>query len=168
MLEDNNISLRLLEESDLDFLYSIENDPLNKQYNEDFQYFSKDTLKKYIKNSTAGIEIFGQLRFVISLENKPIGLIDLFEYNSLLKQAGIGIFILDCFRNQQYGYKALNLLISYSWNNLDLLFLFANIKNKKIKIFSNQESSNFSNIINSNYLIYYDKTSYLKLYYLND
>ena len=47
-------------------------------------------------------------------------------------------------------------------------FLFANIKNKKVKIFSNQESSNFSNIINSNYLIYYDKTRYLKLYYLND
>ena len=50
MLDENNISLRLLKESDLDFLYSIENDPLNKQYNEDFQYFSKDTLKKYIKN----------------------------------------------------------------------------------------------------------------------
>ena len=146
MLEDNNISLRLLEESDLDFLYSIENDPLNKQYNEDFQYFSKDTLKKYIKNSTAGIEIFGQLRFVISLENKPIGLIDLFEYNSLLKQAGIGIFILDCFRNQQYGYKALNLLISYSWNNLDLLFLFANIKKDNMESLNLFTKSGFSYI----------------------
>lgn len=47
-------------------------------------------------------------------------------------------------------------------------FLFANIKNKKVKIFSNQESSNFSNIISSNCLVYYDKTKYLKLYYLND
>ena len=146
MLDENNISLRLLKESDLDFLYSIENDPLNKQYNEDFQYFSKDTLKKYIKNSTAGIEIFGQLRFVISLENKPIGLIDLFEYNSLLKQAGIGIFILDCFRNQQYGYKALNLLISYSWNNLDLLFLFANIKKDNMGSLNLFTKSGFSYI----------------------
>ena len=146
MLDENNISLRLLKESDLDFLYSIENDPLNKQYNEDFQYFSKDTLKKYIKNSTAGIEIFGQLRFVISLENKPIGLIDLFEYNSLLKQAGIGIFILDCFRNQQYGYKALNLLISYSWNNLDLLFLFANIKKDNMESLTLFTKSGFSYI----------------------
>jgi diamine N-acetyltransferase len=146
MLDENNISLRLLKESDLDFLYSIENDPLNKQYNEDFQYFSKDTLKKYIKNSTAGIEIFGQLRFVISLENKPIGLIDLFEYNSLLKQAGIGIFILDCFRNQQYGYKALNLLISYSWNNLDLLFLFANIKKDNMESLNLFTKSGFSYI----------------------
>jgi len=146
MLDEHNISLRLLKESDLDFLYSIENDPLNKQYNEDFQYFSKDTLKKYIKNSTAGIEIFGQLRFVISLENKPIGLIDLFEYNSLLKQAGIGIFILDCFRNQQYGYKALNLLISYSWNNLDLLFLFANIKKDNMESLNLFTKSGFSYI----------------------
>ena len=146
MLDENNISLRLLKESDLDFLYSIENNPLNKQYNEDFQYFSKDTLKKYIKNSTAGIEIFGQLRFVISLENKPIGLIDLFEYNSLLKQAGIGIFILDCFRNQQYGYKALNLLISYSWNNLDLLFLFANIKKDNMESLNLFTKSGFSYI----------------------
>lgn len=128
MLKDNNISLRLLEESDLNFLYSIENNPLNKKFNEESQYFSKDTLKKYINNSSAEIERFGQLRFVISLEKKPIGLIDLFEYNELLKQAGIGVFILDNFRSQQYGYRALKLLISYSWTNLDLLFLFANIK----------------------------------------
>ncbi|MGY8931393.1 MAG: GNAT family N-acetyltransferase [Flavobacteriales bacterium] len=146
MLEDNNISLRLLEESDLDFLYSIENDPSNKQFNEDSQYFSKHTLKKYIKNSTAGIEIFGQLRFVISLENKPIGLIDLFEYNALLKQAGIGIFILNSFRNQQYGYKALNLLISYSWNNLDLFFLFANIKKNNMLSLNLFTKSGFSYI----------------------
>ena len=52
----------------------------------------------------------------------------MFEYNELLKQAGIGVFILDNFRSQQYGYRALKLLISYSWTNLDLLFLFANIK----------------------------------------
>jgi len=128
MLKDNNISLRLLEESDLNFLYSIENNPLNKKFNEESQYFSKDTLRKYISNSNAEIERFGQLRFVITLEKKPIGLIDLFEYNELLKQAGIGVFILDKFRRQQYGHNALKLLISYSWDNLDLLFLFANIK----------------------------------------
>lgn len=59
--------------------------------------------------------------------------------------------------------------VDYDFSNLKRKsFLFANIKNKKVKIFSNQESSNFSNIINSNYLIYYDKTRYLKLYYLND
>ena len=70
MLKDNNISLRLLEESDLNFLYSIENNPLNKKFNEESQYFSKDTLRKYISNSSAEIERFGQLRFVISLEKK--------------------------------------------------------------------------------------------------
>jgi len=132
MLSDDSISLRLLEESDLDFLFSIENDPLNYQFNEESQYFSKNTLKKYISNSAAGIERFGQLRFVISLGNKPIGLIDLFDYNELLKQAGIGVFILDNFRSQQHGYKALKLLISYSWTNLDLLFLFANIKDNNM------------------------------------
>lgn len=132
MLKADNISLRLLIESDLNFLYSIENDPLNNQFTNQTNYFSKETLREYISNSNADISKYSQIRFVITLDNDPIGLIDLFEYNQLLQQAGIGIFISKDFRSNKYGAKALALLISYSWNSLDLLFLFANIKKENI------------------------------------
>ncbi len=47
-------------------------------------------------------------------------------------------------------------------------FLFGVIRNKNINILRNQESSNISNLLNSNCLIYYDRTKKLKIYKLDD
>lgn len=47
-------------------------------------------------------------------------------------------------------------------------FLFAKLKKNKIKIFKDQESSNIFNIINSNMLIYYNKTKNLKCINIDD
>ena len=72
------------------------------------------------------------------MNNKPIGLIDLFNYNPKRKNAGVGIIILEEFQNQNFGSKSLELLISYAWEKLDLLSLYANIKpsnQNSIKLF---------------------------------
>ena len=59
--------------------------------------------------------------------------------------------------------------IKYNYSTLPRkTFLFGFIQNKKIKIFKDQESSNLSNILYSNCLIYYDKTNELKVFKLND
>ena len=136
MLKEGNISLRLLRRDDLDFLYSIENNLANYQYNEESNYFSKETLSKYISNAGADIGVYNQLRFVISFKKKPIGLIDLFDYDRVSRKAGVSILVLEDFRSKKYGSKALALLISYSWNYLDLLSLFANIPEENIKSIS--------------------------------
>ena len=48
-------------------------------------------------------------------------------------------------------------------------FLFGFMKSdQNIKIFNNQESSNISNILKSNCLIYFNKTKKLRIYKLND
>ena len=48
-------------------------------------------------------------------------------------------------------------------------FLFGFLKdNQDLKIFNNQESSNISNILKANCLIYYNKTQKLKIYKIND
>ena len=79
--------------------------------------------------------------------------------------------IFNYYKGQTYlTHKKINIKdIDYDFSKLKRKsFLFADIVNKNIKIFSNQESSNFSNIINSNYLIYYDKTSNLRMFYIDD
>ena len=143
MLTDGNISLRFLRRDDLDFLYSIENDPTNYQYTKESNYFSKEILSKYISNASVDIGVYNQLRFVISFKKNPIGLIDLFDYDSDSRKAGISILVLEGFRSKQHGSKALDLLISYSWNSLDLLSLFANIKEENIKSISLFNKFNF-------------------------
>ena len=127
MLKSNQISLRLLEDNDLEFLYSIENNPDNKKYGSSNGYISKETLRAYIKNSGADISIYGQQRFVIVLNNISIGLIDLFDFDQINRSAFVGVIVINEYQNKNYGSKALELLISYSWNKLDLLSLYVNI-----------------------------------------
>jgi diamine N-acetyltransferase len=127
MLKSHQISLRLLEDNDLEFLYSIENNPDNKKYGSTNSYFSKKTLKDYIKNSGADISVYGQQRFVILLNNISIGLIDLFDFDQINRSAFVGVIVINEYQNKNYGSKALELLISYSWDKLDLLSLYANI-----------------------------------------
>ena len=50
MLKSHQISLRLLEDNDLEFLYSIENNPDNKKYGSSYGYLSKKTLKVFFGN----------------------------------------------------------------------------------------------------------------------
>jgi diamine N-acetyltransferase len=127
MLKSNQISLRLLEDNDLEFLYIIENNPDNKKYGSSNGYISKETLRAYIKNSGADISVYSQQRFVIVLNNISIGLIDLFDFDQINRSAFVGVIVINEFQNKNYGSKALELLISYSWNKLDLLSLYANI-----------------------------------------
>lgn len=139
MLEGENLKLRLLQLKDLDFLYSVENNKSYFKFSSHPQYYSKEELKEFISNSTDDITIYNQLRFVVDLNDKPIGLIDLFNYNPKRKNAGVGIIILEEFQNQNFGSKSLELLIAYAWEKLDLLSLYANIKpnnQNSIKLFN--------------------------------
>tara|TARA_B110001452_G_C15203777_1_gene417638 strand:+ start:121 stop:588 length:468 start_codon:yes stop_codon:yes gene_type:complete len=138
MLEFSNTSLRLLENTDLDFLFEIENNPKNKKFNKFIFTSSRQLLKDYIKNAQADISVYNQIRFVVENKNIQIGLIDLFEYDPEKKNAGVGIIINSEFRNKNFGSNALKIIIDYSFQKLDLIFLFANIKSENkhsIKLF---------------------------------
>ena len=57
MLKSHQISLRLLEDNDLEFLYSIENNPYNKKYGSSNGYLSKKTLKRLLRGKFNAFEI---------------------------------------------------------------------------------------------------------------
>ena len=138
MLEFSNTSLRLLENTDIDFLFEIENNPRNKKFNTFISTPSRQILKDYIKNAQADISVYNQIRFVVENKNIQSGLIDLFEYDPEKKNAGVGIIINSEFRNKNFGSNALKIIIDYSFQKLDLIFLFANIKSENkhsIKLF---------------------------------
>lgn len=59
--------------------------------------------------------------------------------------------------------------LNYNFNKLRRkTFLFALKDKGNFKIFKNQESSNLANILNSNYLLYFNQTKKVKAYRLND
>jgi diamine N-acetyltransferase len=127
-LSTENISLRALEPTDLDFLYELENDTSVWEVSNTVAPFSRYILQKYLDNAAADIYETRQLRFVIEAEKHgAAGAIDLFDFDPQHLRAGVGISILAGFRKKKYGSEALTLLKTYAGDFLNLHQLYCSI-----------------------------------------
>jgi diamine N-acetyltransferase len=129
-LTGKNIFLRALEPDDLEFIYTIENDETIWEVSSTQTPYSKFLIKQYLENAHLDIYEAKQLRLAICKKDnfESIGLIDLFDFDARNKRAGIGIIIQEeTNRNNGFGREALSLLIDYSFKQLQLHQLFANI-----------------------------------------
>lgn len=139
MLQGTNIKLRALEPEDLDFLFTTENNQDFWEVSGTVHPFSKHILKQYISNAHQSIYEAQQLRFIIDVDKTPVGMVDLFDFDPNNNRAGIGIIILPKYGNKGYASEALDLLITYSFNILQLHQLYANIttdNTRSIQLFS--------------------------------
>jgi diamine N-acetyltransferase len=129
-LKGTNIFLRALEPEDLEFVHSIENDEAMWNVSNTQTPYSKFLIRQYLENAHQDIYEAKQLRLAICKNNcqEAIGLIDLFDYDPRNNRAGIGIVIQNTNeRSKGYGAESLELLINYSFNQLNLHQLYANI-----------------------------------------
>lgn len=129
-LKGININLRALEPEDLEFVYQIENDESIWEVSNTQTPYSKFLIRQYLENAHQDIYEAKQLRLAICKNDskKAIGLIDLFEFDPKNNRAGIGILIQnEVDRTKGFGKEALELLINYSFNQLQLHQLYANI-----------------------------------------
>ena len=137
-----HIKLRALEPEDLEALYQWENNSANWEVSGTLVPYSKYILDQYLASAHQDIYTLKQLRMMIVKNNaieKPIGCIDLFDYEPKNKRAGAGILIGEANeRGLGYGFEAMQLLISYATEVLDLHQLYANIlkeNNASLKLF---------------------------------
>lgn len=140
LLENELIKLRALESSDLDLLFSIENDSRFWEVSSTLVPFSRELLRKYLNNAHQDIYAAKQLRLVITSkpDNIIIGLIDLFDYNPQHERAGVGILLLAKYQGHGFAKSALDIFLNYSFQHLDLNQLYANIpvdNEKSLKLF---------------------------------
>ena len=142
------IHLRALEPEDLDFLYTIENNESFWEVSSTQTPFSRFILEQYIVNSHQDIFEAKQLRLIIvdNITNISVGMIDLFEFNPLHKRAGIGILIIESEQHKGFASEAIELLINYSFNQLNLHQLFANITVDNTKSLELFKKLNFKKI----------------------
>lgn len=129
-LRGKKIFLRALEPEDLVFIYTVENDESIWHFSNTNTPYSKFLIHQYLENAHQDIYEAKQLRLAICLNetSQTVGLIDLFEFDPKNNRAGIGIVIHnESDRNNGVGKEALQLLINYSFNQLQLHQLFANI-----------------------------------------
>ena len=129
-LKGQNIFLRALEPRDLDFIFEVENNVDVWEMSGTQTPYSKFLIAQYLENAHQDIFEAKQLRLAICRNDaeKPVGLIDLFEYDPQNNRAGIGILIQnEEDRNNGLGSEALKILIDYAFYHLNLHQLYANI-----------------------------------------
>lgn len=129
MLSSERIFLRPLEAEDLDFLYALENDPSIWGVSDTLAPVSRHLLRQYLDNASADVYAVRQLRLVIceSATRTPVGTLDIFEVDPMHQRAGVGITILQAFRQQGFAKTALELLVPYAREVLRLHQIYCTI-----------------------------------------
>jgi len=153
MLVSAEIKLRSLEDTDLDFLFSLENDKSLWAVSGTTEPFSLVQLANYISHAKQDIAIAEQFRFVIDWQGKAIGCIDLYEYNFKRQNAGVGIVILKEYRRKGFARQALTLLIKYAWEKLDLKQLHTGIFSDNKASLALFQSVGFEIVRQNNYML---------------
>ena len=130
-LAGENIRLRALEPEDLEILYRWENNTSNWEVSGTLAPYSKYILDQYLASSHQDLYTVKQLRLMI-VKNEgtdaPIGCIDLFDFDPKNKKAGAGILIgSEEDRAKGYGFEAMQILLQYAIQTLDLHQVYANI-----------------------------------------
>jgi diamine N-acetyltransferase len=139
MLKGQHIYLRGIEIDDLSFLSDIENNPDNWIISDTLIPFSDSSLKAYILSSR-DLTSDKQVRFIVckNESDKPIGAVDIFEYDPVHRKAGVGILINEDERKKGFANQALKIIIEYAFNFLSLHQLWANIQQantQSVKLF---------------------------------
>ncbi len=132
MLQNQDIQLRAIEPSDLDFIYKLENDTEVWRVGNTLIPYSKFQIEQYVLNTQHDLFSERQLRLMLDkvtpgMKNVPIGALDLYDFDPYHKRAGIGIIIIPEEREKGFAREALTLLKKYCFEILDLHQLYCSI-----------------------------------------
>ncbi len=130
MLIGKHIFLRKLQTTDVDAILKWENNAENWNVSGTTKPFTHSDIESFV-NGQHDLQLNEQIRYVICLNasKTPIGTIDLFEFNGQTKTVGIGVLIAEkAHRNKGYASEAIELIIDYCRNELNLVNLFCNIQ----------------------------------------
>jgi diamine N-acetyltransferase len=128
-IQNEHIYLRALEPSDLELLYSCENNRAIWQVSNTVSPYSKDVLHQYLNNAHLDIYTTKQLRLIICLHNSNqcVGTIDLFDFEPTHARIGIGVLIFENYKNNGFATQAVLLTKQYVFNHLLVNQLYCNI-----------------------------------------
>ncbi|MFD2890916.1 GNAT family N-acetyltransferase [Flavobacterium chuncheonense] len=124
------IYLRALEPEDLAFVHAIENDESIWEVSNTQTPYSRFLIRQYLQNAHQDIYEVKQLRLAICYKGteEAIGLIDLFDFDPKNNRAGVGVVLKnDADRGKGIGSEALQLIVKYAFQHLQLHQLYANI-----------------------------------------
>jgi diamine N-acetyltransferase len=128
-IQYKTITLRAFEPEDAERLYAWENDPESWRVSNLHAPVSKYNLSRYVEASHRDIWDSKEMRLMIeNADNKPVGTVELFDFDPYHSRAGVGIMIYNK-KERRKGIANLTLeaLSLYARNELGIFQLYANI-----------------------------------------
>lgn len=129
-LEGKLIRLRAVEPDDVEPMYRWENDPSVWHVSGTLAPFSRHQLQRFVDEQQFDIYQTRQMRLIIeALETgRPVGALDLFEFEPQHRRAGVGILVHNPeLRGLGYATEALELLTEYAREVLGLHQLWSSV-----------------------------------------
>lgn len=125
-------SLRALEPTDLELLYTIENDPAMWDIGSTATPYSRHALHQHIRTMGTSLTDGGELRLVIESDGEAVGLVDLTNYDARSQRAEVSIALLRSHRGRGLGHEALQQLEAYChrYTHLHQLYAFVPSSNE--------------------------------------
>ena len=118
-ISENNLSLRMAEPDDGELIYQWENDRGVWRVSETSAPVSRFQIDQFLIANTDLVSS-RQLRLMVEVKDcgKPVGCIDLFEYDPVNSRIGIGVLIEATHRGNGFASTAISSCLDYLFNNL--------------------------------------------------
>lgn len=128
-LSNKNINLRAPELSDVPVLMDWENDTLHWLHSQNYLPYSAFEIEQFVLNNTHDLQAEKQYRWMIECkaDKKLVGCVDIFDYDAINQKAAVGIMVAPQYYRQGYAQQALQVLIDYAFNHLQLHQLYCGI-----------------------------------------
>lgn len=141
-----NVYLRALCESDLERIHRWHNDPkLYENFPTPFRYVSLATEREWLQKKMAASTDSVNLAICLSPGDEHIGNIYLTEIDWISRNASIGMFLANTAnRRKGYGADALSQLLSYAFNELNLMRVYLHTFAKNISAIKIAEKAGFT------------------------
>lgn len=129
-LNDEIVRLRAVEPSDAQILYTVENSDFGLSDSCWFAPLSYQSVLTYAMSYDADPFASGGIRLTVErvADSAPVGFIDLYDLDSFKSHAFISIFILERFRHNGFGLRAVSLMMKYAFRVLALHQIAAKIE----------------------------------------
>ena len=111
---DKSLRLRAMEPEDLELIYRIENDPDFWRHGSTTVPYSRYALRQYMESAQNDLFADGQVRLVIEVEGRAIGLADLTNFDALHRRAEVGLALLPEHQGHHHGAEIVSQLCAYA------------------------------------------------------
>lgn len=127
--DSERLQIRMIQNSDIEELYEIYADPEVMKYWSHLPFTKRDQAKEMIADAEKAVKEGSSLRLAIIYkpEEKLIGTLSLFNFNESSRRAEVGYILSNRYWRKGLTTEALNVLITYSFHELNLNRLEADI-----------------------------------------